>query len=210
MWINNIIALIVTFAVALAWLRLNDFFATRGWVSSRTSRKFIHIGTGPLFVLCWLLFNDAASSRFLAALVPFSITIQFALVGLGMMKDESTVQGMSRSGDRREILRGPLYYGIVFVILTILFWKENPVGIVALMMICGGDGLAEILGRKYGDPQAALEQNQVLGGQYSVSCSAPGCWRSGAGSVHPGGRVRRPDHGLPAADHDHLAGIHSG
>jgi phytol kinase len=147
---NNFLALIATFAVALTWLRLNDFMAHRGWISSHLSRKFIHIGTGPLFVLCWLLFTPSIYSRFLAALVPLSITLQFALVGLGIIKDQAAVEAMSRSGDRREILRGPLYYGIVFVVLTILFWLDSPIGIVALMMVCGGDGLAEIVGRRWG------------------------------------------------------------
>jgi phytol kinase len=67
------------------------------------------------------------------------------------MKDEAAVQAMSRSGEAREILRGPLLYGIVFILLTIIFWKESPIGITALMMLCGGDGLAEILGRNYGN-----------------------------------------------------------
>ncbi|MEW5869614.1 MAG: phosphatidate cytidylyltransferase [Chloroflexota bacterium] len=147
---NNIIALVITFAVSLAWLRLVDFCAQRGWIESRLSRKIIHMGTGPLFILCWLLFDDAPIARWLAALVPFAITIQFALVGLGVMKDEAAVQAMSRSGDRREILRGPLYYGIVFVILTIWFWLDTPTGMVALLLLCGGDGLAEILGRRFG------------------------------------------------------------
>lgn len=150
MIVKDIIALIITLAVCLVWLRLNDFSAQRGWIDSRTSRKIIHIGTGPIFVICWLLFSQENYVRYLAALVPLSITIQFALVGLGIMKDEAAVQAMSRSGDPKEILKGPLYYGIVFVILTIAFWLESPIGIIALMMVCGGDGLAEILGRKYG------------------------------------------------------------
>ncbi|MFM8320206.1 MAG: diacylglycerol/polyprenol kinase family protein [Chloroflexota bacterium] len=147
---NNFIALVVTFAAAMAWLRLMDYFAQRGWIDSRLSRKIIHIGTGPLFVACWLLFNDAPAARWLAALVPGAITVQFALVGLGLMQDPAAVQAMSRSGDRREILRGPLYYGIIFVVLTIAFWKDSPVGITALMLVCGGDGLADVLGRRYG------------------------------------------------------------
>lgn len=147
---NNLLALIVTFAAALTWLRLMDFAAHRGWVGSRLSRKIIHIGTGPLFVVCWLLFTDAPSSRYLAALVPFSITVQFALVGLGIIKDQAAIDAMSRSGDRREILRGPLYYGIIFVVVTLLYWLESPTGIVALMLICGGDGMADIIGRRFG------------------------------------------------------------
>jgi phytol kinase len=147
---NNLLAVIVTFALSLAWLRINDFAAHRGWVSSGLSRKIIHMGTGPLFVLCWLLFQPTPSAPYLAALVPLAITFQFLLVGIGVIKDESAVKAMSRSGDRREILRGPLYYGIVFVVLTIVFWLRSPVGIIALMLLCGGDGLADILGRRFG------------------------------------------------------------
>ena len=54
-----------------------DFFAHRGWIESKLSRKFIHIGTGPIFVLCWLMFPDVPMSRYLAALVPLFITVQF-------------------------------------------------------------------------------------------------------------------------------------
>jgi phytol kinase len=150
MFSNNLIALIITFSAALIWLRFNDFVAHKGWISGPVSRKIIHMGTGPIFVLCWLLFNDQPISPYLAALVPLAITLQFVLVGTGIMKDTSAVQAMSRSGDQKEILRGPLYYGIVFVILTILFWRSSPIGIVALMCLCGGDGLADIIGKSYG------------------------------------------------------------
>jgi phytol kinase len=147
---NNWVALIITFALSLIWLRLNDWIAHKGWVSSPVSRKIIHIGTGPIFVLCWLLFDDQPLARYLAALVPLAITGQFALVGTGVMKDPSAVKAMSRTGDRKEILRGPLFYGIVFVLLTIIFWRNTPTGIVALMGLCGGDGLADIIGKRYG------------------------------------------------------------
>jgi phytol kinase len=147
---NNALALLLTFVLALVWLRLNDFAAHRSWVSSQLSRKFIHMGTGPIFVASWLFFREAPSARFLAALVPLLITGQFALVGLGIIKDEAAVMAMSRSGDRREILRGPLFYGIIFVAVTLFYWRLSAVGIVALMLLCGGDGLADILGRRWG------------------------------------------------------------
>ena len=155
---NNAISLIISFGLALAWLRLNDFFAHRGWVSSGLSRKIIHIGTGPIFVLTWLFFGDDPAARFLAALIPLAITLQFALVGLGVWRDPSAVAAMSRTGDRREILRGPLFYGIVFVLLTIFYWKDLPIGIVALMLLCGGDGLADVIGKRLGTSAPALVQ----------------------------------------------------
>lgn len=147
---KDFIALIVTFTVSVLWLRIVDFAAHRGWIESRLSRKIIHIGTGPLFVVCWLLFSPAPIARYLAALVPGMIIVQFFLVGIGKMQDPAAVQAMSRTGDPREILRGPLYYGIVFVVLTICYWLETPIGIVALMLLCGGDGFADILGRRFG------------------------------------------------------------
>jgi phytol kinase len=147
---SNILALAITFIVSLIWLRLNDALAHRGWVESHLSRKIIHMGTGPFFVLCWLLFNNNPINKYLAALVPLAFTLQFLLIGTGVIKDEASVKAMSRTGDRREILRGPLYYGIIFVILTIIYWKSSPVGIVGLMLMCGGDGLADIFGRKWG------------------------------------------------------------
>ena len=102
-------------------------------------------------MLCWLLFPGKPADRYLAALVPGLITVQFALVGLGIMKDEAAVKALSRSGNPREILRGPLFYGIVFVVLTILYWLDSPIGIIGLMLMCGGDGLADIVGRRYGN-----------------------------------------------------------
>lgn len=148
MFTSNWIALLITLIIALVWLRLVDFIATRGWIDSDLSRKIIHIGTGPIFVLCWLLFNDHDDARWLAALVPLLITIQFLLVGTGVLKDEGSVKAMSRTGDRREILRGPLMYGIVFVILTLIYWRDSPIGIAALMILCAGDGLADVIGTR--------------------------------------------------------------
>jgi phytol kinase len=165
---NPFLALVLTFVIALAWLRLMDFAAHRGWIESHLSRKIIHIGTGPIFVLCWLMFPDVWYSRWLAALVPLLITAQFALVGLGVMKDEASVKAMSRTGDRREILRGPLFYGIVFVIMTLVYWKDAPIGMVALMLMCGGDGLADIMGRGLKSPKLPWNKDKSWAGSLGM------------------------------------------
>ena len=165
---NPYIATLLTFAIAVFFLRLMDYTAQRGWIDSKTSRKLIHIGTGPIFVLCWLMFPDLSISRWLAALVPLLITAQFALVGTGVLKDEAAVKAMSRTGDRREILRGPLFYGIAFVVITLLYWKDSLIGIPALMMMCGGDGIADIVGRRLHSPKLPWSRNKSLAGSLSV------------------------------------------
>ncbi len=165
---NNYIALIITFALSMIFLRSMDYIAHRGWMDSKLSRKVIHIGTGPLFVLCWLLFRDSPDARWLAALVPFAITVQFALIGFGIIKDEASVQSMSRTGDPKEILRGPLYYGIMFVVLTLVYWKDSPIGIIALMMMCGGDGVADIIGRQVKSPKLSWSREKSIAGMLGV------------------------------------------
>lgn len=136
--------------------------------SPHLSRKLIHIGTGPIFVLCWLLFPDVWYARWLAALVPFLITLQFAMIGLGVVKDEASVKAMSRSGDRREILRGPLFYGFVFVVMTLVYWNTSPIGMTALMLMCGGDGLAEIVGRKVASPKLPWSKSKSTAGSLGM------------------------------------------
>jgi phytol kinase len=147
---NNFAAFIITLVMAFSWLRFVGFAVRRNWIPNNVSRKVIHIGTGPLFVLCWLLFDPGKEARFLAVIVPLASTMQFGLAGLGIIKDNSSVQSMSRSGVREELLKGPFLYGIAFIIITLIFWNSTAVGICALMIMCGGDGLADIFGKKYG------------------------------------------------------------
>ncbi|BAJ63878.1 diacylglycerol/polyprenol kinase family protein [Anaerolinea thermophila] len=165
---NEWMALGLTFGIALLWLRVNDYLAYRGWVSSSLSRKIIHLGTGPIFVLCWLFFPNTPLSKWLAALVPLLITLQFFLVGTGWIRDPQAVSAMSRTGDRREILRGPLYYGVVFVLLTLIFWKDSPIGVVALMILSGGDGLADIIGKRFPSSSLAWSPRKTVWGSLSV------------------------------------------
>lgn len=161
-------ATIITLAVSLVWLRSMDALAHRGLMPQQLSRKIIHIGTGPLFVLCWNLFSPAEWARYTAALVPLGITVQFVAVGLGWMQDEAAVKAMTRSGDRREILRGPLFYGVVFVTCTVLFWHDSPLGILALMMMCGGDGLADVVGRRFGTAKLPFNRDKSWAGSAAM------------------------------------------
>lgn len=147
---QNVAAITFAFGLMLIWLRSLDALAQRGWIGQRLSRKIIHTGTGPLFVLTWNLFAAGSAARWWAAAVPLVITLQFMAVGFGWIDDPAAVKAMSRSGDRREILQGPVYYGVIFVSATLVFWRHSPVGILALMILCGGDGLADIVGRRWG------------------------------------------------------------
>jgi phytol kinase len=165
---HDAIAAFITLILALLWLRIMDAIAHRVWLQPKLSRKIIHIGTGPLFVLCWPLFSNNFSARYFAALVPLSITVQFIAIGLGWLQDPAAIKAMTRTGNPREILRGPLFYGLVFVICTIFFWRNSPIGIMALMMMCGGDGLADIVGRRWGVYKLPLNPEKSWAGSAAM------------------------------------------
>lgn len=162
------LAFVLTLLLSLLWLRSIDFLAIRGIISQKISRKIIHIGTGPIFVLCWLLFPEVPEARFFAAVIPFLITVQFFLIGIGVIKDQASVEAMARNGDPKEILKGPLFYGIVFVLLTIVYWVDSPIGIIALMVLSGGDGFADIIGRRIPSPKLKWSPNKSLAGSLAM------------------------------------------
>jgi len=126
-----------------------DTLAERGYMEQNLSRKLIHTTCGPLFILSWLFFTQSDSARLLSAVIPFVNGLRLFLIGSGMVEDKAAVKAVSRKGDRTELLKGPFYYTIVLTIATVSFWR-NPAGIIALSIMCGGDGLADIVGRKLG------------------------------------------------------------
>lgn len=56
----------------------------------------------------------------------------------------------------------------MFVVLTIIFWKDSLTGIVALMMMCGGDGLADIVGNRVKSFPIPWSKNKTLAGTVTV------------------------------------------
>jgi phytol kinase len=49
---NNLVAFVITLLLSVLWLRFVGYAVLKNWIPNTISRKVIHIGTGPLFVLC--------------------------------------------------------------------------------------------------------------------------------------------------------------
>lgn len=141
-----------SFAVCIVFLEAMKVLARQRFVSSVTCRKLIHIGTGPIFLLTWRFYSFTDEARYWAAVVPAVITLQFALIGLGVLQDRSVVNTMSRTGKPSELLLGPTFYGIIFVVSTIHYWRHRTTGLIAVMLLCVGDGMADVIGRNFGRP----------------------------------------------------------
>jgi len=155
----DVIAFIISFVVILMLVQINAAIEKSGKLSTIVTRKVIHIFAAPLWVITWILFSGSIFSRWLALIVPLLFVLLFAAIGTGKMKNDDFVRSMSRSGDPKELLGGTLYYALLMVIFSILWFyvpstgdlaQATPTALIVFGCLAGGDGLADIIGRKYG------------------------------------------------------------
>ncbi len=155
-WLQDTLALVLMVVAIQALVLVNGLLQKKELLPTYITRKIIHIFAAPLFVLCWMLYSGSPASRFFAAVVPLAFIAQFAAIGLGWRHDEAFVKSMSRSGDPRELLGGTMHYAVVMLIAVLLFFTNGssasftPSAMFILGALAGGDGLADIIGRRYG------------------------------------------------------------
>jgi dolichol kinase len=140
------------------WVSFWSELAAADRIDSKISRKLIHTGSAPLFMMCWPLFSDAPTARLLASAVPFIQIIRLYRAGQATLPNAPTdrpgneaalVKAISRSGERGEALGGPFLYTLVLFTATALGWR-TPAAAVALCQMAVGDGIADIFGRRFG------------------------------------------------------------
>ncbi|MHA1560574.1 MAG: diacylglycerol/polyprenol kinase family protein [Promethearchaeota archaeon] len=154
-WLWDIIALVISLTCVMMVVQINGKIQKSGKLPTYVTRKIVHILAAPVFMLTWLLFSGEVFSRYIASIVPILFIVQFTLIGTGKMEDEAFIRSMSRSGDPKELLKGTLYYAIILFVVTILWFTNgvdnaNPGALIILGCLAGGDGFADIIGRKYG------------------------------------------------------------
>ncbi|KAK9037266.1 hypothetical protein V6N11_022185 [Hibiscus sabdariffa] len=169
-------ATLVSGLIALSVLRVWEETAKRGLFDQKLNRKLVHISIGLVFMLCWPLFSSGYRGAVLAAVTPGVNIIRMFLIGSGIWKDEATVKSMSRYGDYRELLKGPLYYAATITLACALYWRTSPIAIAAICNLCAGDGFADIVGRRFGGRKLPYNKNKSIAG--SVAMAAAGFFTS--------------------------------
>ncbi|KAL6871061.1 hypothetical protein ACP4OV_014909 [Aristida adscensionis] len=151
-------AALLTAAAAAAVLGFWEVVANRALLDQKLCRKMVHITVGLVYFLMWPLFSsDDSYAPFLAPLIIELNIVKVTLIGLGLVQDEGVVNSMTRHGDHRELLKGPLYYACAVTLTTIIFWRTSPISIAVICNLCAGDGVADIFGRRFG--RAKLPHN---------------------------------------------------
>ena len=125
-----------------------DYLVTNHSLPRDISRKITHICAGSAIVFL-PLFIDAGWSHYLNITVFAVWTVLLIQKGLFAADDDQAVKTMTRTGDKRELLKGTLYFVIVAMICGTLYYKQFA-GVLAMAMLGWGDGLAPIIGTRYG------------------------------------------------------------
>ncbi len=158
----DIVACFISLVLVMSVVLINAKIEKSGKLSNTVTRKTIHIFAAPVGLLSWMLFTGGVFSRWLAMIVPLLFVLMFVAIGTGRVKNEDFVRSMSRSGDPRELLGGTLYYAIVMIVCSILWFyvptsgdvgnlaSATPMTLLVFGCLAGGDGLADVIGRKYG------------------------------------------------------------
>ncbi|KAK6927121.1 hypothetical protein RJ641_008840 [Dillenia turbinata] len=170
--VNDIMATGFTGIVALAFLRLWEETAKHGIFDQKLNRKLVHISIGLVFMLCWPIFSSGRQGAYLAAVIPGLTIVKMLLVGSGIWKDEATVKSMSRTGDYRELLKGPLYYATAITLASILYWRDSPLSVAVICNLCAGDGLADVIGRRLGHQKLPYNVNKSVAGSLAMGAAS--------------------------------------
>ncbi|XP_016551790.2 farnesol kinase, chloroplastic isoform X1 [Capsicum annuum] len=169
LFIGDLVASGLSGGIALSMLRLWEETAKRGFFDQKTNRKLVHISIGLVFMLCWPMFSSGHQGAILAALIPGLNIIKMLLLGLGMWRDDATVKSMSRFGDHRELLKGPLYYALTITYACAVYWRYSPISIGLICNLCAGDGIADIVGRRFGKQKLPYNKNKSFAGSIAMA-----------------------------------------
>ncbi len=167
---NNLLAALLTIVYVFSLVALMEVFVTRFGLARDLSRKITHIGAG--MIIAFLpLFDDTHWSKYFNVAI-FVIWIVL-LVQKGLFADvnDEAVKTMTRTGDRRELLKGPLYFVIVATICGTLFYKTFE-GVLAMAILGWGDGMAPVIGSRYGKIKYQILSPKSVEGSLTMFVSA--------------------------------------
>jgi phytol kinase len=125
------------------------------WFSAEQSRKIVHIGTGNVIALAWLLQLPAWVGITSAVLAGIITLISYWL---------PILPGVNSVGRKSY---GTFFYAVSMGLLIAIFWplKHPEYAAIGILVMAWGDGLAAIIGQKWGrNPYQILGNSKSLEG----------------------------------------------
>jgi len=141
----NILITIVSLVYVFGVVALMDLAVRKGFPQD-LSRKVVHVAAGS-WLIFWLVYDSSHWTKYLNITAAFIWTILLLLKGFTAKQDDQAVKTMTRTGDRKELLRGPLYFTLVMNLLGTVFYS-TPFALTAMGFLTWGDGLAPVVGTR--------------------------------------------------------------
>jgi len=150
-YLYNALIAFLQFLYTIFIVALTDKLVKKKVISQGLSRKIVHMWAGGM-VLFWPLYEGTTAPYFFCVTPGIWIGL---LIYVAMTKgpDDPTVRSMTRTGDPKELLRGVLYFPVMTIVLTLVFWHGTPLGkdqfpaLAGIAAVSFGDGLAPIFGQ---------------------------------------------------------------
>jgi dolichol kinase len=165
-FLGNLIATALTFVYVFGLVALLNLCVTKFGLPQDISRKITHIGAGSLIGFL-PLYSDLHWSKYLNVTIFVVWIVLLVQKGLFAKPDDKAVNIMTRTGARRELLKGPFYFVIVATLCGTLLYKSFP-GIVAMTTLGWGDGVAPIIGSQYGKLKYQILSTKSVEGSLSM------------------------------------------
>ncbi len=146
--LHNIIITVFGIIYVFAVVGIMDVLVKKQNFPQDISRKVVHIAAGS-WLLFWLFFNDSHWSKYLNIAPALIWTILLLVKGFTAKPNDEAVKTMTRTGDRKELLKGPLYFTIVMCLMGTIFYK-TPLALTTMGILGWGDGLAPVFGKRFG------------------------------------------------------------
>lgn len=154
-------ASVLTGILGYLFVKINTYSVEKLGLDPKDARKIIHTLSAPLFILFWPLFSANDSARFFAACVPLTNAFRLYLASTapsdgdaqssrGSNDEAALARAVSRSGNSKEALGGPFVYVLIMAAAVLGWWRSSPIGVVALATLAAGDGVADLVGRRFG------------------------------------------------------------
>ncbi len=163
--IHNILITIAGIIYVFSVVGIMDWFVKTKNFPQDISRKIVHISAGS-WLIFWLFYDPTHWSKYLNIAPAFIWTVLLIIKGFTAKPDDEAVKTMTRTGDRRELLKGPLYFTLIMNLMGTVFMYQE-VALTAIGLLGWGDGLAPVFGKRFGKHKFKILSEKSIEGSIS-------------------------------------------
>lgn len=176
----DLMILVLAFIAVMGTIFVISILNKRGTISDEFLLITQHVFAAPVGALTWILYSNEVQSRYIAAIIPLTFVVLFALIVSGRMKDPKITRLVFK-GDDVTVLRAPLLYSLFVLFLTIACWPTPttvlglpdytvfvPTAFLVLGPYTGGWGMGHYITRHHARVKFRVFEERSLEGGLAI------------------------------------------